>query len=227
MALPLDLTGERYGRLVALCNTGRKQLRNFIWRFRCDCGNEIERPSGEVRRGGVSSCGCYRNEMRGDHMRKHAAGYNKARAKHGLTGSPTWVTWDSMIQRCENPNHKSFAEYGGAGIVVCPEWHDFARFLADMGERPEGLTLDRFPNGAGNYEPGNCRWATYREQGNNRRTNKRIAFNGREQTVAEWARELGISRAALGYRLRNGWSIEEALTMKIDKGNGWTRGVRE
>jgi len=131
-----------------------------------------------------------------------------------------------MKQRCLNSNHKSYSDYGGRGIKICERWlESFENFLADMGVRPAGKTLER-DEVNGNYEPGNCKWATYVEQGNNRRSNVVVEFEGREQTVAEWAREIGVSRSALGFRLRNGWNIKEALTMKINHGNGWARGVR-
>jgi hypothetical protein len=143
-----------------------------------------------------------------------------------MTKTPTWISWDSMIQRCTNPRHKSFADYGGRGIVICDDWWDFGRFLADMGERPKGTTLDRYPDLNGNYEPDNCRWATGKQQGNNRRSNVVLEFDGKKQTVAEWALELGIGPKTIGYRLRNGWTLEEALTMKVGHGNGWARGSR-
>lgn len=227
MGKALDLTGQRYGRLMAVASTDSRQARNFIWRFRCDCGNEVDRPSGEVRRGGVASCGCLRTEMKADQMRSSSADYNKARSTHGMAATPTFVSWDSMKQRCLNGNRKSYADYGGRGIVICPRWlESFDNFVADMGERPSGTTLER-DKVNGNYEPGNCRWATPKEQGNNRRNNRMVTHDGIALTVKQWAERVGICSKALTYRLNNGWSVAEALTRTVNHGNGWARGERK
>lgn len=137
--------------------------------------------------------------------------------KHGharidtVGASPTYQSWRSMIARCRDARSPSFRFYGARGISVCDRWKDFATFLQDMGERPAGTTLDRIDNAKG-YEPGNCRWSTQVEQQNNRSTNRRIEFQGRTQTLAEWARELGLPQGLLWHRLGSGWSVERALT---------------
>jgi hypothetical protein len=129
--------------------------------------------------------------------------------------SPTWISWRAMIARCHNPGASDYVRYGGAGITVCDRWREsFQAFVDDVGERPDEMTLDRI-DPAGHYEPGNVRWATSRQQGRNRRTNKLLTFQGRTLTEAEWAEETGISRAAIAYRLRKGWSVEDALTTPI------------
>ena len=115
MGKALDITGERYGRLVAVCNTGRRQLRNFIWKFQCDCGKEVECASGEVRRGKTLSCGCLRSEISATKIKTIQGLGAIATTTHGLTKTPTWVSWDSMKQRCLNANHKSYADYGERG----------------------------------------------------------------------------------------------------------------
>ncbi len=131
---------------------------------------------------------------------------------HGRRSSQTriWRAWKSMLQRCEAPNNRGYSRYGGRGISVCERWHDFSNFLADMGERPEGLTLDRI-NNDGNYEPGNCRWATIKEQSRNKSTNRFIEFNGERRCLTEWAEVLGIKTGTLQARLKK-WPIEQALT---------------
>jgi len=141
---------------------------------------------------------------------------------HGGSGgvSPTYQTWRNMLNRCNNPNVPAYRNYGARGITVAPEWHDFSRFLADMGERPEGLTIERIDNSRG-YMPGNCRWATYSEQGRNTRVNRIIEFNGEALTIVEWAECTGVSRSLIAARIdRLGWSIERALTTpaRIQKG---------
>lgn len=128
-----------------------------------------------------------------------------------------------MKQRCLNVKHKSYAIYGGRGIKICDRWlESFEDFLADMGERPEGMTLDRI-DVDGDYTPGNCRWATSETQSNNRTNNRLVEYRGVTQTLAKWARELGISRQALRYRLEAGWSVEEAMNMEPNHGNRWKR----
>lgn len=124
-----------------------------------------------------------------------------------------YATWRNMLQRCERPESPDFSRYGGRGISVCERWHSFAAFLADMGAKPEGMSIDRIDND-GNYEPGNCRWATKKEQGRNRRTNRKVTFNGETLTPAEWAERLGMSREVMHQRLKR-WSTEEALQRPI------------
>lgn len=118
--------------------------------------------------------------------------------------------WLGVKQRCLNPKNPQFARYGGRGIEICERWLSFQNFYADMGEPPGGLTIERIDND-GNYEPSNCRWATRREQQNNRSVNRFIEFRGQRQTVAQWADELGIHRNTLEQRLDADWAIDRAL----------------
>lgn len=123
----------------------------------------------------------------------------------------TYRIWVNMLTRCRNPNVPAFANYGGRGIRVCERWLVYANFLADMGDRPSGCTIERLDND-GNYEPGNCAWRTPRDQANNRRSNVVLEWAGRRQTVAEWARETGMPYGRLQRRLALGWTIERALS---------------
>jgi len=125
----------------------------------------------------------------------------------------TWSTWYDMIKRCYNPKYKRYFAYGGRGISVCKEWKEsYDNFLKDMGDKPDGYSIDRI-NNDGNYEPSNCRWATPKEQAENRRTNRNITYNGTTRTVSQWARIVGISQNALTKRLIF-WELEKALTTK-------------
>lgn len=135
----------------------------------------------------------------------------KARQKHGMSSTRTYRSWVCMIQRCTNPNDGRWIGYGGRGIKVCERWLTFDLFLADMGIRPENTSLDRFPNNNGGYEPGNCRWASTKEQSVNRRNNRFISFNGRTATLSQWAESIGIPRETLLSRLDRGWTLERAL----------------
>lgn len=139
---------------------------------------------------------------------------------HGSTGTPEYKIWVGMKKRCYNPSDSSYSHYGGRGITVCERWrNDFVAFLEDMGTRTKGLTLER-KNNNGNYEPGNCRWATRKEQTRNARHNIVLEFNGIKQCLAAWAEEMGQRRTTVQSRLDRGWSVERALTEKVHTKTG-------
>jgi hypothetical protein len=119
-----------------------------------------------------------------------------------------------MMTRCYNPNVPEYIRYGGRNIEVCKEWHDFVNFLRDMGERPEGLTIERIDNDK-NYSPDNCKWATYEEQANNRRSTHKIEFEDKNLCLREWSKITGIKRSVLERRRREGWSPERILTTPV------------
>lgn len=134
--------------------------------------------------------------------------------KHGMSHKPLYRIWTSMKQRCLNPNDHAYKNYGGRGIKVCQRWLDFQNFYQDMNNRPYRGTLERIDNN-GNYEPSNVRWATYKEQGSNRRNNNLIKFNGTAKVAAEWANIVHISHQTIKTRLRKGWPIEKALLTPV------------
>jgi len=161
----LDIAGQKFGRATALEFMGVNSGRSAMWRFRCDCGEVFEALARDLRSGRVQSCGCFRLE-------RVAAANKKRLTTHGASFTRTHNIWRGMLARCRNPNRDKFKYYGGRGVKVCERWQGpqgFANFLADMGEAPDGLTLDRHPNADGDYEPGNCRWATWSEQRKNQR----------------------------------------------------------
>lgn len=139
------------------------------------------------------------------------SGSNNPNFRHGYAGTPTYVAWKGMRNRCTNQNEPQFADYGGRGITICERWGSFESFLADMGERPDGMMLDREDND-GNYEPANCRWTTRTEQNRNRRSIKHVDFRGEIVCAAEAARRIGVTKDALYYRIRRGWTGERLLS---------------
>jgi hypothetical protein len=126
--------------------------------------------------------------------------------------TPEFQSWTSMRKRCFDKNDAAYAHYGARGITVCDKWRDdFSAFFRDMGHRPDGTSLDRFPDGAGDYEPGNCRWATRKEQANNTSSNRRMTYRGEQLTIAEIADVSGVNPSTLRTRLNRGWTLEDAV----------------
>lgn len=202
MSAFIDLTGQRFGRLLAL-KWGRTNAGRSAWECQCDCGT-VKSVDASSLRGGLSrSCGCGVKESAVQRF-----------TTHGGSKSQMYRLWASMIQRCTQPNDGSFARYGGRGITVCERWRDFAAFAADMGPRPSpGHSIDRIDND-GHYDPGNCRWATAHEQGLNKRTNRILELNGKRQAMSVWAKQLGMTSASLMERLDSGrWTVEQALSI--------------
>lgn len=190
----IDLSGQRFGTWTVLRFDGvRGERRRGWWACRCDCGHEKPIRGDSLLGGRSNGCMSCKN-------RTHGEGYSVARGRS--TG--TYNSWVSMTGRCRNPNNIGWHLYGGRGIVVCERWASFENFLADMGERPEGKTLDRYPDSNGNYEPANCRWATAKEQGRHGRLVKlsvekaaKIRALAPDVGRAALARQFGVSRVTI------------------------------
>lgn len=198
----VDISGQRFGLLTAVDQTDRRANGSVVWLCRCDCGRNHEASAGHLRSGNTRSCGCTRAEtltVHG-HARK-----GKRTSEH--------VIWYGMIDRCTNKNNLAFHRYGGRGIAVCDRWMSFPNFLADMGTRPAGRTLDRV-NNEGNYEPSNCRWATPKQQAHNsRKALRMLTVDGLTLCIADWAERLSVPARRIQKRLSLGWSVRDALTL--------------
>lgn len=131
--------------------------------------------------------------------------------RHGMHSTPTYKSWQAMKQRCSNPNAPDFVRYGARGISYDPAWEDFENFYRDMGDRPEGCSLERKDND-GNYDRVNCKWETPHKQTRNRRDTRLLSFRGKTQCLLDWAADLGIPRSTLNNRIHRGWPVERALS---------------
>lgn len=201
------IAGERHGRLVAISFVESRNGKAH-WQFQCDCGRQIIVNATNVRRGATASCGCWKIESQK---------YIPRNITHGMSNTPTWKSWRAMRDRCTREAHTKYANYGGRGITICARWDSFELFLADMGPRPLGMTLDRHPNKDGNYEPGNVRWATDKDQNRNKRTTRMVPFHGHLMPLSQAVELAGLNLKTIKGRLRNGWSAERALSEPIDK----------
>lgn len=204
MARPVKMKiGDRFGRLTVLSRAPDLVKTQTRWLCRCDCGTEKVIYATHLRSQTVS-CGCYAREQA-----------SKRQSTHGLTENIAHRSWSQMRTRCANPKDPSYEYYGARGIKVCQRWADFTLFLQDMGERPSLLySLDRHPNTNGNYEPGNCRWATHKEQMRNRRNTVRLTFAGETLPVSQWAERIGKPNKTLLQRIKLGWTPAQVIEIE-------------
>jgi hypothetical protein len=199
------LIGQRFGRLVVLAETANRHPNGSIyWLCRCDCnGTRCIVVTSNLRRGSTKSCGCLKKEF------EKRLGTRPI--THGMSGTSTYRSWCAMMRRCYDHGYKDYPYYGGRGITVCERWHRFENFYADMGERPEGMTLDRVDVNR-QYNKSNCRWASRTTQMNNTTRNRWLTYEGTTMTMSEWAKVTGISYTVLRARLNMlHWSLGRAL----------------
>lgn len=208
-----SIAGKRFGRLVALNEVEKNRHGARRWLCQCDCGTPPKVVLQDLLRSGMTrSCGCLHREV------------SRGAIKHGHARknahSPELIAWRNMLHRCYRERTHNYAAYGGRGITVCERWRGrggFQRFLADFGLRPtRAHSLDRYPDTNGNYEPGNVRWATLREQAQNKRDTLLVAVNGRSVPLIALTRSLGVSYWRTYSRLRRGQSLHGALGFDAD-----------
>jgi hypothetical protein len=206
------MIGSKFSHLTVLNFAGKSKNKSLLYECRCDCGNIVIKRGSHLRRHEVKSCGCYRKDETFINNLKLKL------IKHGLSKSSTYASWVAMKSRCLNPNHVHYAKYGGRGIGVCQRWLIFENFLADMGIRPEGMTLDRIKVD-GDYCPENCRWANPKQQSRNRNNNHFLTLNGQRCTLSEWSDITGIKKTTIRERLNRGWEVKRALCQSTKGGD--------
>lgn len=214
MGKEIDITGKKYGMLTAIERVENYRTQGNYWLCRCDCGNTAIVRKYDLVHLKNHSCGCY--------QRKSA---KERHTTHNKSKTNLYAVWNSMKQRCYNPNSKPYKNYGGRGIIVCDDWlgkDGFANFEKWAYENgySENLSIERI-NNDGNYEPSNCSWATKSEQANNRRCVYKIEYNGETHSPAEWSRITGISEVVIKNRIfKQGMEVEKALTTKDARKTG-------
>lgn len=198
---PADISGQIFSQFTVIC-----LLKSTYWLCQCSCGNFRAHKSAQLKGGHAKDCGCV---------------WKKRYITHKLTRTPTYRAWLAMRQRCYNSNAGEFKRYGARGISVCDRWaNSFDNFIADVGVAPKAMWLER-NDVNGNYEPGNCRWATPKEQGRNKRNNVLLTAFGKTQCLSAWIEEIGKAKGirhsvALG-RIKLGWKAEDVISLPPDR----------
>ena len=199
-----ELKGQVFGRLTVLRYSHTDNNQKRVWLCQCQCGKRTKVITSHLKSGATLSCGCY----------NRGAATERA-TKHGKANSRTYDIWCNMRARCDNPHATGYARYGGRGITVCKRWEVFENFLADMGECPAGLTLERTDSN-GNYTPKNCVWATRKTQSANRPTFvHQLKWKGKTWTLTDLAAHYGLTFSTAKRRLNLGWSLKKTLETPV------------
>ena len=194
-----DLRNMRFGKLLVLEPIKKSYETKYHWLCVCDCGKEKIIMSSNLIRGISTTCGCGKIKI------------GEVTTKHGMTNTRMFKIWSGIRKRCTNQKCESYKHYGGRGIKISEKWNNFIDFYNDMKEGyADDLSLDRIDHN-GNYEPGNCRWATSKTQNRNRRNNNVITFNNESKTLAEWSELSGNNYTVINYRIKKGWDTERAI----------------
>lgn len=197
------MIGKKYGRLTVFAYAGVAavgKVQASYMKCMCDCGKECNAKAYEIRSGIVKSCGCLREEN-----------YKVSNLKHGLTETGAYKSWTYMRKRCLDPSSIQWKDYGGRGIKIDKSWDDFRVFYQDMGERPEGASLDRIDVN-GDYRKENCKWSNFKEQVRNRTSSKLVTYNGTTKSLVEWCEEFDIPYLRTYYRLSKGKPLDEVFS---------------
>lgn len=197
----IDISGETFGRLTVITQASSHPVK---WRCLCSCGNESIVATSKLTTGWTKSCGCLQKESASKLQTRHG----ECKRVNGKRSVPKeYESWSAAKDRCYNTNSPLYKYYGGRGIKMSDLWrNDFGLFLADMGPRPKGYTIERV-NNDGDYAPDNCRWATRKEQANNRRTSNLVTHGSETLSVMEWSRRLGVRHQTLGKWIKKGMTL--------------------
>lgn len=220
MGVKIDLTGQVFGRLSVIGDSGERASDGTVmWSCGCSCGAAVKVYAKSLRKGHTRSCGCLSAEVassRGSEAIKNAhrstALNGHPSRTHGQSRSLAYVSWCKMLSRCGNEKDIRYPLYGGAGVSVCDRWKSFEGFYADMGDCPPDHSIDRKDN-SGNYEPDNCRWATSVQQARNTSKNHPIEAFGETRLLCEWAELLRVNPSAILHRISSGWPADLAVTL--------------
>lgn len=217
----VDITGKKFGRLTVVKRVENDKYGTARWKCICKCGGETITSTGHLRSGHTKSCGCYAKEVAYEKSLKNNKFY-----KHGLFKNKDYIRishiLNTMKKRCYNENCDSYKYYGKKGVIICEDWLDKENGLMNFYDwsmqngYKEDLTIDRIDVN-GNYEPSNCRWATYKEQANNKTNNHWITYNGETYTISQWAEKLKIKKSVLIDRLSRKWDVERAFNQPVRK----------
>lgn len=197
-----DLVGMVFNGWTVMSRSHKRSS----WECVCECGVKKSVYGPDLKSGHSKSCGCKRNDL--------ISAKNKT---HGLTGTPEYITWASIIARCTNKKNNRYSIYGGRGIKICSKWRqDFEAFLSDVGKKPSPLhSIDRIDVN-GNYEPQNVRWATTEEQSRNKRNTVQVVYKGKKMSLSEFAQHIGMNFQRVNQRWQRGWSTERIAATKLE-----------
>lgn len=211
-----DLTGQRYGRLVVI-GLKHHSYKKIQWLCKCDCGNETVVTTGNLKRGNVKSCGCYKREISTEIIKRVRPNKEQIYRTHGMTGTKLYAHWSSMHNRCK-PYYHDRNSYYDRGIKVCDEWKSFEPFRdwALANGYDDSLTLDRIDYN-GNYAPNNCRWVDWKTQQNNKRNNVYITIDEETKTLKQWSEYYGLDYGMVRARWRKGWTIPKLFEPKHEE----------
>lgn len=209
MTALMDLTGQTYGRLTVERRAENSKAGGARWCCRCSCGATLIVEAIKMRTGNTLSCGCLRRETTSAIGRRAFRHGGKVGGKESKEYGP----WRAMHRRCYDPDNTSYQWYGAKGIKVCRRWHKYENFLADMGRRPPGMTLDRRDN-TKDYSKSNCRWASHTDQQRNRSSNRHLTYKGETLVMKAWAERYGVNYVTFKWRIYQGWPMERALGLQ-------------